>query len=80
MVPCFDSRCMLENSNIFADKNKQGSFVTWVLSAASAAFSANAYYEFISRDISLPPYSTYVQSFIFRPVAFPEILVDEKPY
>jgi len=38
---------------------------------------ANAYEFIISRGISLPPHCTYVQSFNFRSIVFPEISLDE---
>jgi len=63
--------------------NKQGSFITGVLSTASAAHSGAIWRTLasllvVSHGIRIPPYCTYMQSFNFISVAFPEISLDKK--
>jgi len=66
--------------------NKQGSFITTVLSTASAAHSGALWrihhtympVPTVPTGISLSPYSTYMQSYNLRSIVIPEILLDKK--
>jgi len=66
------------NCDKIATSNKQGSFVTIILLAASAVPSGECLWVYYQSQHQPPTYCTYMQSFNFRPTSIAETLLDER--